>query len=63
MTHRSLMADLGLAMLIALPALAPAASNPRTVEAPEALSAGTAEPKTIASSDDAGGPAAKGAGF
>ncbi|MDQ3246522.1 MAG: hypothetical protein M3Q52_06465 [Pseudomonadota bacterium] len=57
------MADLGLAMLIALPALAPAASNPRTVEAPEALSAGTAEPKTIANPDGAGGPAAKGAGF
>lgn len=48
MFNRKLVADIGLAMLIALPAVAPAVPSPRTVEAPEALANQSAEPRTLA---------------
>ena len=48
MLNRKLVADIGLAMLLALPAVAPAVPSPRTVEAPEALANKSAEPQTLA---------------
>jgi hypothetical protein len=47
MTNRSLLVDLGLAMLIALPAIAPAEISPRTVEPAQALATQSAEPDTL----------------
>ena len=48
----SLLPDIGLAMLIALPAIAPAEPSPRTVEPAEAIAAGTAEPAILADALD-----------
>lgn len=48
MFNRKLVTDIGLAMLLALPAVAPAVPSPRTVEAHEALANKSAEPQTLA---------------
>jgi hypothetical protein len=47
MSKRHPLADLGLAMLIALPAVAPAEVSPRTVEPAQALANQSAEPETL----------------